>query len=739
MSLTERRRKAKALEEAGAALSVKLVARSTRGQRISELQGEDAEADETFWGQGAWQEAEDGDSEFSSEEEEPDKFDKDFNDSESEEEDDNGQEENALRKNERTAKRKQPGGVYKEPKTFVAKKRKVTTPSTGTGGGGSSSAKGGKSSDGGPPGVLSKRTVRASTKNKTEKSLEVREGEAKAREAQLKRSAPQPKKTLKGQFTQKQLLLEAIQTEQENMRWILKQQRLEDEAKEDEGRPKQNKIIASRYVSRRGCVDTIFFPDAYYLPPVLRQAPYSADKTQDGSGAAGAGGAGQSGSKYDRRCKVTGAPAPYKDPLTGYYYANAAAFRQVRKRYGASARQRLKAQRQEREASEKASGGAAAGAGGGGALGGRAEGDAAGMAGSATATAVPGAVGNGSLRGGGGGGAAGGNGQGVGGTSKKHGSSSSKEGEKKAKEGEKKAKSSAGKGKGKAKSSGGSTSGKSGAGAAAGAVARAGESGTTATATAPAPASASASASAAAPEKNKTGTKRKQVTGGKGAKPVKRPFFAPSPSPGEGGAPSVLAPPVAVGGRDQPQLVPLQGRNTATIHYGGSPPASTPEGSAVVKAAAYAAVAAQQAAATGNGGGHDTASEGSAVVKAAAYAAVAAQQAAAVTAPGGFGAVAAPAATHTTVTPRSASAGRVAPVEPAAGGGVPGAMAQPMLSQHQYQEQGTTVPGVVGGGNHRWDTGSSSNSNSAVVTPTQGGWPHPHAVPTAAPLRPPQG
>ena len=69
MSLAaDRRRKAKALEEAGAALSVKLVARSTRGKRISELEGEDAEADETFWGQGAWQEKEEDDSEFSSEE-----------------------------------------------------------------------------------------------------------------------------------------------------------------------------------------------------------------------------------------------------------------------------------------------------------------------------------------------------------------------------------------------------------------------------------------------------------------------------------------------------------------------------------------------------------------------------------------------------------------------------------------------------------------------------------------------
>lgn len=65
-SAAEKRRKAKALEEAGAALSVKISARSTRGQRISELIGEDAEADETFWGQGAWQDADD--SEFSSEE-----------------------------------------------------------------------------------------------------------------------------------------------------------------------------------------------------------------------------------------------------------------------------------------------------------------------------------------------------------------------------------------------------------------------------------------------------------------------------------------------------------------------------------------------------------------------------------------------------------------------------------------------------------------------------------------------
>lgn len=523
--------------------------------------------------------------------------------------------------------------------------------------------------------------------------------------------------------------------QQENMRWILKQRRLEDEAKEDEGRPKQNKILASRYVSRRGCVDTIFFPDAYYLPAVLRQEPFSADKAKDGSGAAG--GPDQSGSKYDRRCKITGAPAPYKDPLTGHYYANAAAFRQVRKRYGASARQRLKAQRQEREASEAASrGAAAAGAGGGVAPGSRVDGDASETAGSVAAGAVAGAVGNGSLRGGGAGAAAGGGGQSVGGAGKKHGSSSSKEGEKKSK-------SSAGKSEGKTKGRGGAAAGKGAAaaavavaataGAGAAVVARVGESGTTAVAATP--------TSAAGPERIKTGTKRKQIAGGKGAKPAKRPFFAPSPG-ATGAAPSVLAPPVAGGGHGQPQLVPLKGHNTATIHYGASPPGSPPEGSAVVKAAAYAAVAAQHAAATGNGGGHDTTSEGSSVVKAAAYAAVAAQRTAAVTAPGGGGAspatsqsaAAAPAQQLQTL------AGRVVPLVPTAAGSVPGAMAQPqpMLSshqrhQHQHQQQGTAAPGVPGQGLHGWDSGS----NTAVGAPTQAGWQHP--VPAAAPLRPPQG
>lgn len=62
----ELRRKARALEEAAPAAAVKLNARSTRGQRISQQDSDDVEADNDFWEQGAWQD--DDDSEFSSEE-----------------------------------------------------------------------------------------------------------------------------------------------------------------------------------------------------------------------------------------------------------------------------------------------------------------------------------------------------------------------------------------------------------------------------------------------------------------------------------------------------------------------------------------------------------------------------------------------------------------------------------------------------------------------------------------------
>ncbi|CAM9331987.1 unnamed protein product, partial [Choristocarpus tenellus] len=344
----ENKRKAKALHDAGAALSVKLDARSTRGKRMGILVGEDAEADDEFWGQNAWNEADDSD--FSSEEEKPDKFDSDFNDSEDEQEEDDT-EEKALRKDERTEKRKRSAGagsgVYREPKRFAlgvgAKKAQrdpqaavtqtpslVQTANYPTGGK-VNIVGGDKGAERHSPRIVEmfapvQRSMRASTKNKTEDSIKVRQGEAKARAAQLKRLKSQPK--LKGQFTQEQLLLEAIQTEQENVRWLLKQQRMEDEAKEDEMRPKSHKPLASRVLSRRGSPKTILFPGVDLVPTVLQ---HPATLPRPATPAV---------------CKITGGPARYRDPLTGHPFADADAFRELRKRFGPAARKRQRAQRE---------------------------------------------------------------------------------------------------------------------------------------------------------------------------------------------------------------------------------------------------------------------------------------------------------------------------------------------------------------------------------------------------------
>lgn len=176
-------------------------------------------------------------------------------------------------------------------------------------------------------------------------------------------------------------------TQHENMRWILKQQRLEDEAKEDEARPKIHKALASRWVSRRGCIDAIFFPDASSLPLILCQP--SADPEEE---------------KAPAVCQVTGAPAKYKDPLTGFPYADAAAFRELRRRHGHPVRRRRTGQ-QEREANAdtgagpaSAGTGAAGGRGDSGAVSGAVDGGAgdgnhggaAGASGSAAAKPAPG-------------------------------------------------------------------------------------------------------------------------------------------------------------------------------------------------------------------------------------------------------------------------------------------------------------------------------------------------------------
>ena len=94
--------------------------RATRGKRVADLEGSDAENDEEFWGHGTWAESSD-DEVYSTEDEKPDMFDSDFNETEDDSSDDDT-EEASVRRTERESgkaesKRK---AVYKEP----AKKKK---------------------------------------------------------------------------------------------------------------------------------------------------------------------------------------------------------------------------------------------------------------------------------------------------------------------------------------------------------------------------------------------------------------------------------------------------------------------------------------------------------------------------------------------------------------------------------------------------------------------------------------
>lgn len=86
---------------------------------MSELVGEALDQDTTFYGADVWDEEESDDSYDENDfvkEMKPDEFDSDFNDTEDDDNSDDDSEEEGVRRNERSANRKEGvGGRYKEP------------------------------------------------------------------------------------------------------------------------------------------------------------------------------------------------------------------------------------------------------------------------------------------------------------------------------------------------------------------------------------------------------------------------------------------------------------------------------------------------------------------------------------------------------------------------------------------------------------------------------------------------
>eukprot|EP00586_Coscinodiscus_wailesii_P018249 CAMPEP_0172493506 /NCGR_PEP_ID=MMETSP1066-20121228/24963_1 /TAXON_ID=671091 /ORGANISM="Coscinodiscus wailesii, Strain CCMP2513" /LENGTH=611 /DNA_ID=CAMNT_0013263711 /DNA_START=475 /DNA_END=2310 /DNA_ORIENTATION=+ len=164
------------------------------------------------------------------------------------------------------------------------------------------------------------RTARTTTKEKTVDSQHNHKEAERDTARRAKVLALSKKKTGKRKYAQDELLIEAAnETEAENERWILGRKRIQ-QVVEDKKRIESAKAefkLASRFHSKRGCYNTISFPDMDSVPKLFQKSETPIKR------------------KRDEFCVITGLKARYRDPLTGKSYHNKDAFRELRRRHRA--------------------------------------------------------------------------------------------------------------------------------------------------------------------------------------------------------------------------------------------------------------------------------------------------------------------------------------------------------------------------------------------------------------------
>ena len=347
--------------------------RTTAGQRLTLLTGEDLDNDEAFWGHDTWQE--DNESFHTSDEEGSaavDQFDSDFDATESEGEDEVAEAQAAERVIEAEEKdRKRKKSNYVDTATTNAKKSRkltgiaakrtkrvvgdghnagivlnvpvpgATANGTATGGPGETvhiprivvpgPSKKRKPSPTKPPPMAATRQRRqakeASGYSSKSRSVKVTNTASSKHppsslrtqsnvQTQQQRKQQQQQK----QFTQEQLLMEAVaDTEPSNQRWLLGRQRrlAASEAAVAAAPTASATMISVQWTSRRGALNTVTFGDMDKIPSIFTASPNGGSHTSNAPAV----------------CAVTGAPARYKDPVTGIPYASTEAFRTLRERH----------------------------------------------------------------------------------------------------------------------------------------------------------------------------------------------------------------------------------------------------------------------------------------------------------------------------------------------------------------------------------------------------------------------
>jgi hypothetical protein len=151
--------------------------------------------------------------------------------------------------------------------------------------------------------------VRQSTKQKTQHA----EAERQMRQHQqlVVGSKRPPRSDAKPTFNQRDMLAEALETEQVNTKWLRIQQMVEDEMARSDKHPVldgSKKVV--RHLARRGTYPTITFVNSDSLPVVLQ---------------AGA---------HVRPSEVVRTGAKYRDPVTGRAYSTVEEFQTLRRESG---------------------------------------------------------------------------------------------------------------------------------------------------------------------------------------------------------------------------------------------------------------------------------------------------------------------------------------------------------------------------------------------------------------------
>ena len=129
------------------------------------------------------------------------------------------------------------------------------------------------------------------------------------------------KKMKRKRYAQEELLLEAINdTEPENGRWLLARKRIRDLVEKDKDallRDTATGKIVEKYNSRRGCLNTLTFPEMDAVPEILTRPRVDLALPSP------------------TLCVITGKPAKYRDPLTKLGYFDMASFKEIRRRHKA--------------------------------------------------------------------------------------------------------------------------------------------------------------------------------------------------------------------------------------------------------------------------------------------------------------------------------------------------------------------------------------------------------------------